>query len=360
MNPEEIAVKEPTSDMPDPEAIRFSNPPYRFRGLLLLQFMGLLVLGILIYFTHFLLETDSSYIDYQDFVLVSRETYSIVGFGLGFLLVGYTRLSFTAKQNIKISLLLILMIILILLLLPYLEPVLPFDLPTVIHDFNDTIINTSTEIALYTGAFIIFTLAPVAGVYGLMLGHKRGITTSLLSFFVSLFTIGNLDYFKDDMVDVFLDTTKYTLFSIFFLLYVELGYGICHLTRRYHQLKEYDAQSQNSYATEDSFQFRYGMEIAHYDSNYASGQMSGILVVFFPVLVLVLTLAFTITLLSVNLDFLFTILMGTAYQESIIAGTIFGKVLFAVAFFSLLIIGRSLVPTLTRGSKALERKKAKS
>ena len=329
------------------------SPPYQNRYFLILQTAALFLLGILVYFDLYLLSTESSYIPYEEYMAYSRETYSIIGFILGFILVLHSRLDFYARRRIKLVLLIFLLACLVILVLPLLQAFLPFPLPPVLQDINVGILGFFESLFRYIGTVFLFSLLPIAGVYGIMLGSKRGIYLSLLSLLTVVMSIGGLDYFEDDIISVFLETSKYTLFSVLFLAYAEMGLAICHFTERYNQTYKYDVRTAKFYEIEDSFQTRYGMKLPEYPRNYAVNQMVGVLLIFLPFLFLMIALSLTMTLFSVNFDFLFASVMTEAYQNSIVAKTIFGKVLFVVFFFALIVIVRGVTPSMTRGGKTI-------
>ena len=330
------------------------SPPYMNRYFLVLQTAALFLLAILVYSDLYLLTTESSYIPYEEYMVYSREMYSIIGFILGFLFVLHSRLAFYARRRIKLVLLVFLLGCLIILILPLLETFLPFPLPPYLEELNAGILGFFESLLLYVGTIFLFSLVPIAGVYGIMLGNKRSIYLSLFSLLTVIMSIGNLDYFEDDIVSVFLDTSKYTIFSVLFLAYAELGLAISHFTERSNQVYKYDVRTTRFYESEGAFQMRYGMKLPEYPRNYAINQMAGVLLIFLPFLFLMIALSLSITLFSVNFDFLFSSVMTEAYQNSIVARTIFGKVFFVVFFFTLIVLVRGVVPSMTWGGKKIK------
>ena len=166
--------------------------------------------------------------------------------------------------------------------------------------------------------------------------------------------MGELKLFEDDIVNVFLDTSKYTIFSLLFLAYAETGFAIGHFNERYEELFRYDLNSAQSFATVDSFQTRYGMSLPSYSEDHAVSQMNGVLLIFLPFLGFMVALSLVFTILSVNFDFLFSVFMSEAYQDSIVADTIFGKVFFVLFFFTTLLVLRGIMPARTVGAKKLK------
>ncbi|HID71334.1 MAG TPA: hypothetical protein EYP29_01135, partial [Thermoplasmata archaeon] len=61
--------------------------PFKPRELLSLQFTGLFLLITLVYLNLYLLKTEVSYIPYEDYMIYSKEVYSIAGFFLGLFFV---------------------------------------------------------------------------------------------------------------------------------------------------------------------------------------------------------------------------------------------------------------------------------
>jgi len=98
---------------------------------------------------------------------------------------------------------------------------------------------------------------------------------------------------------------------------------------------------------------RYGMKLPTYDENYSTGLMKGVLAIFLPLLALTIAIAFSMTIFSINFDFLLLSATSDAYQDSIISRTIFGKILFVIAFFVLVVAVRNLLPAWTKGGKKL-------
>ena len=335
------------------------SPPYQNRYLLVLQVTALVLLVVLVYFNIYLLTTELSYLPSD--MMVSRETYSIIGFALGFLLVLHARFSFMTRRRIKLVILIILLILLVLLILPFLGTYVV--VPPALLQLHESVVLFFDSLFLFSaGSIFLFTLVPLAGVHGILLGSKRSIFSSLLSLLtgmIGVVSLADLDYFEDDIITVFLETSKFTLFSVFFLAYAELGFAIAHFTERHNQASKYDIRMAKFYDSEDSFQLRYGMDLPRYPENYAVSQMTGVLLIFIPFLTLMITFSLAITLFSVNFDFLFASVMTEAYKNSIVAKTIFGKVLFVVFFFATILVVRGMVPSRTKGGQTIRDVKTK-
>jgi len=323
--------------------------PFKPRELLSLQFTGLFLLITLVYLNLYLLKTEVSYIPYEDYMIYSKEVYSIAGFFLGLFFVFLAHLSPHIKMNLRRGLIMALLTSFLIMVFPLLELFLPFSFPSFLKEMNVSIILMFNYLFLYVGTVFLFSLVTIAGVYGVLMANKKGVYLSLLSFFFSLMTIGNLEYFEDDVVSVLFETTKFTLFSVLFLAYTEVALGVCHFNERYRELHRYDLKSKRLYEVKDSFQMRYGMSLPQYGENYAAGEMQGVVFIFLPFLALMLVLALSFTLFSVNFDFLFAWLMTEAYKNSVVAKTIFGKVLFVIFFFAIILVVRGLLPSRTVG-----------
>ncbi|MCK4613832.1 MAG: hypothetical protein KAU14_03430 [Thermoplasmata archaeon] len=178
--------------------------------------------------------------------------------------------------------------------------------------------------SVYFFFLLVFSSAVIFGVFGLLTGQTGPISLSTALIFLQIFL--SFDSFaieSNDLVELFREESRITLFSIAYLAYVELSFAVSRFARDWRRTSRYDHRT-----GETTFTSLLGKTINLY-------------IVFFIGIIIA---TYLMAMFSTHLDDLFSYFISPAMRDSIEHSTIYGKLMFVLLFFGLIALLKGIVP----------------